>query len=245
MARRRTYGGISYAEQRMRDLMISLGVGTGTTRPQDYSSLMLGPNYNIAGLNAGVSPGTRIPLTGAPSYDPRVAAALEEWAAGVENIPRAPVQDESATRAGAVTFSPMYEETTSGVDPASLQFDPRQRRVTSAEYYRRQAAANPTVSPYSVVFGSQVNHPAIATESPDIQETRPAQPDQQRSYGEPQRAINDYNEERRLEYEERLRRAREIIARSSGTLNRGFDWAETFYNPYSLIQSAAGGGYLR
>lgn len=178
-----------------------------------------------------------------------------KWAEGAKNIPR--VLDESATKSGAISFSPVYEESWDAagnrIDPASIQFDPRQRVTTNAEYYRRQAAAQaPLANPYSVISGYEINHPAIATQSPDVQEARPATPDQQRPgegqsrYGEPQRAINDYNERRRLEYEERLRRAREIIARGqAGTLNRGFDWAETEFMPYSAIQTAAGGGYLR
>jgi len=72
-------------------------------------------------------------------------------------IPRTPVQDTPN-----MSFSPMGEESKdaagNAIETSSIQFDPRQRRVPYAEYERRkQAAAGPEPSPYSVIRGSDVN----------------------------------------------------------------------------------------
>ena len=98
--------GISPSEQKLRDLLIKLGIGTGITRGSEPGDYMFGVQRTTPGIHSGVPPGMQIPLTGADMGD-EATLAVTKWAEGARNIPRARTA-RSSLEGG---MSDLYKET--------------------------------------------------------------------------------------------------------------------------------------
>ncbi len=134
--------GISDSEQRIRNLLIKLGIGTGITRGSEPEDYMFGVQRTTPGIHSGVPPGVQIPLTGADMSD-EAAGAVMKWAQG--KIPRARIAGSSLEGG----MSDLYKET--------------------SEPYRELDDWRNSQNPLSVIQGKDVNSMVEQTRPPEQQ----------------------------------------------------------------------------